>query len=392
MSSILFTTSRSSHSCCTKPYRSEESGSQPADMASVLPLHPPPPSFVDRSFAEPFCLRSQESVSSRLSTATKSHTRQRSHTLPWPLSDETNKLTSRSVLNYIRDVGQSAETPPSPSKALPLREIPRDPECDEDFQASTVLATRQVQESEDSVEPFPPLEPTAIDHTCQISERNEMVDGTEIVRAVGGPSPFKRWLSTLRKRHPSTENPQGTTRRLGQLHSPRSGHHKTNSLSSSMGMLTAVKSAPLTLAGTSIAPSTQGRQSYFQSDAASMSFRGPRLSIDSASPPVELIADSRAWYRSIQRRNVVEEIMESEESYISDMKAMIHVPTISFTVAQTSLMVSRCTSPCWPLPLHYPRSSASLSRLRSAKSSICTRPFLQSYRMWFQIAQMWRST
>jgi hypothetical protein len=357
-------------------------------MASVLPLPHHPPSPLDRSIAEPFCLRSQESVSSQFSMATKRHTRQRSHTVAWPLSDETNRLASRSVLNYIRDVGHSAETLPSPSKSLSLYEIPRDQECDADLQPPTVLATRKVQASGLGVEPFPPLEPTAIDHTCQHSECNEVVDETDTVRAVGGPSPFKRWLSNLRNRHSSTENPRGTTRELGQLHSPQSRHLKTTSLSSSVGVLTAVKSATLTLAGTSIAPSTQERQNYLQSDAASMSFRGPRLSIDSASLPVEHIVDSRAWYRSIQRRNVVEEIVESEESYISDMKAMIHVLSTNFTVTETSLMTLRCTSPSWLLLLRYPRSSASLSRNRSAKSSTCTRPFLQSYRKWFPLAQM----
>jgi hypothetical protein len=183
-----------------------------------------------------------------------------------------------------------------------------------------------VNTSEDSKVPFPPLDTTICDFedgavrvalqdtSPKVEERNE------------NHSPFKRWLSTLRRRHAQQPKPRGITHWIDEANYIRTGHQKSSSFSSSVGFLTAIKSATLTLAGTSIAPTSRhGRQGHLHSDNTSTSFLGARLSTDSAAGSCEPTTDGKAWYRSIQRRNIVDEILDSEESYISDMKAMIPV-------------------------------------------------------------------
>lgn len=297
-------------------------------MAYVLSL--PISNPLDRPFVEPLCIRSRASVISQISNGTIRHGRQRSQTVQWPLSDE-HRLASQTVLNYMR-ASESDSTPrnsPAPSKASSINELAVNKQ-NETQQNTARSVMEDVQQSEDDVVPFPPLERTA--HHSSEEQRDHvslLIPSSPPQHSLDNSLPFKRWLSTLRTRHEHAA-PRETTRWQRQTHSPRSGHHKSLSISSSMGMLTGVCFATLTMAGTSIAPTSRhGRQSQFQSD--NTSYRGPRLSMDSGSPSVEPGIDGKAWYRSVQRRNIVEEILQSEESYISDMKAMIHVRTCNKT-------------------------------------------------------------
>ena len=278
-------------------------------------------------------MRSRASIASQLSNGTVRHSRKRSQTIQWPLQDETtrldaSRLASRTVLNYIRDFDLTRETPPPPpSRDSSVYELAKE-ELDPLEEASTQeLPVDDVLESEGSVVPFPPREPAS---ELATSERDDHIHLNVPDRLnehnFANSSPFKRWLSTLRKRHDDI-GPRHNTQRQDPAQSPRSGHLKSLSISSSMGILTGVKSAALTLAGTSIAPTSRyGRQGHFHSDTTS--HHGPRLSIDSMSPSVEVTIDRKAWYRSVQRRNIVEEIVQSEASYISDMKAMVHVRSV----------------------------------------------------------------
>jgi len=183
--------------------------------------------------------------------------------------------------------------------------------------------------------------------------------------------PFKRWLSTLRRRNHEKRN-AAAKHSFGQSaldeskgnqmqsSSPQHtnvqfGHQKSLSNSSSLGFVTAIKSASMTLASTSIAPrSRRGQRSgHLRSDHGSSGFSEVRMSFDSRKS-FEPIMDEKAWSRSVQRRKIIEELMESEESYIADMKALVNVGRQSFNTHRSvcSDVNPRSTSHCSQLRQH----------------------------------------
>ncbi|KAF2435530.1 hypothetical protein EJ08DRAFT_580532 [Tothia fuscella] len=153
--------------------------------------------------------------------------------------------------------------------------------------------------------------------------------------------PFKRWLSTLRRRNqqkrgtiktdvggPEYDDAQTEqfSHTQAQNTSRRPEHRKSLSMTSSLGLITAVRSATGTWANSSIAPrSRRGLMlGHRHSDHGSSAFSAVRMSFDSR-VSYEPIMDEKAWARSVQRRKIIEELMESEESYIADMKALVNV-------------------------------------------------------------------
>jgi hypothetical protein len=152
--------------------------------------------------------------------------------------------------------------------------------------------------------------------------------------------PLKRWISTLRKRnqqkdvnataaHQRSGGAQETTALTG-VHKETgatSGHRKSLSISSSLGFVTAVKSASITLASVSIAPRSRRRTtaSSLRNEKRSSRYSGQRTSFDSNAPSMVAIMDEKVSARSLQRRLILEELIASEESYISDVKALSNV-------------------------------------------------------------------
>lgn len=157
------------------------------------------------------------------------------------------------------------------------------------------------------------------------------------------PPPFKRWMSTLRKRHAGrrkdrTEHLHRWSADLmdsdpGKLlpppHAPESLRRKSESMSSSLGFVTTVKSATITLASTSVAHRSQKGSApiKLRIENRSSNFSETRISTDSNSASLGPIIDEGAWLRSIQRRKILEELISSEESYIGDLKILINVRT-----------------------------------------------------------------
>jgi hypothetical protein len=152
-----------------------------------------------------------------------------------------------------------------------------------------------------------------------------------------GGLPFRRWLSTLRKRNLQKSKTLPVQLECGlemsdlmltsNAHAKNeSAHRKSHSMTSSLGLITAVKSASMTLASASIAPhSRRGeRSSHRRSDHGSSGLSDLRISFDSKGS-VDPGMDARAENRATERRKIVEEILESEESYIADMKALVNV-------------------------------------------------------------------
>jgi hypothetical protein len=169
------------------------------------------------------------------------------------------------------------------------------------------------------------------------------------VAVAESPQPFRRWMSTLRRRHmhrhrdPIPEVPalaiqmvedevDSLNLRPSLLLMPEMARTTSNSMSSSLGCVTAVRSASITVASASIAPRSDngafhgiarlGNRSSHYSEA--------RKSTDShrAMGP---ILDESAWLRSVQRRRIVEELITSEESYIADLKVLINVQFLNHT-------------------------------------------------------------
>jgi hypothetical protein len=156
---------------------------------------------------------------------------------------------------------------------------------------------------------------------------------------VDQPQPFRRWLSTLRRRHLHrqkthtgiAEAPRSSfdiQRRESDV-LPQSLRKNSDSMSSSMGCVTTVKSASMTVASTSIAPrSDNGFHVQLRSGTRSSHYSDARRSLDGHRGMLFPIVDESAWLRSLQRRKIVEELVASEESYIADLKVLINVRSL----------------------------------------------------------------
>jgi hypothetical protein len=104
-------------------------------------------------------------------------------------------------------------------------------------------------------------------------------------------------------------------------------HTKSSSLSS-IGFVSAVKTASISLASfTGPATSRKTRQSAQQRSgtrSSRFSDNEARLSIDSSGLPAAVI-DEGTRDRAVKRRRVLEELLSTEESYIADLKILINV-------------------------------------------------------------------
>ncbi|MCJ1280970.1 hypothetical protein MMC26_000288 [Xylographa opegraphella] len=162
--------------------------------------------------------------------------------------------------------------------------------------------------------------------------------------------PFRRWMSTL---HRKSLNRQQTLRSREHrwslddfdellpsdtvlLQSPTSRRHKKSSSWASSGFVTAVKSASMSLATISVAPQSRKAhrsnllRSSNRSSRFSRSFNRPSMEESSASSTV---IDEAAQLRAHKRRKILEELVESEEGYVADLKVLVNV---YFTLLATS--------------------------------------------------------
>jgi hypothetical protein len=148
--------------------------------------------------------------------------------------------------------------------------------------------------------------------------------------------PFRRWMSTLKRRHaqrwkenfsdlprPSFDPTDGSSvlsRPLGRL--SESARRTSESMTSSMGYVTAMKSASMTTASKSLAPRSEVGKVRLGNRSGNYS--EVRRSLESHREALGPVLDENAWLRSLQRRKVVEELISSEESYIADLKVLIN--------------------------------------------------------------------
>jgi len=151
--------------------------------------------------------------------------------------------------------------------------------------------------------------------------------------------PFRRWMSTLKRRHAQrwkddlNQLPHlsfGTTDDISVLSPPPrrasvSICRTSDSMSSSMDYVTAIKTGSMTVGSASIAPRSEvGLQSRARVCNKSSNYSDVRRSLESHCGALGPVLDENAWLRSLQRRKVVEELISSEESYIADLKVLIN--------------------------------------------------------------------
>jgi hypothetical protein len=153
--------------------------------------------------------------------------------------------------------------------------------------------------------------------------------------------PFSRWMNTLRLKKASYKTrvrPKADTLFLqpsdqSVVNSPEPsvrGHRKSGSWASSANFVTAVKSATITVASASIAPlsrSASKRSGYrrLYRGSSGLFESEPRFSTDSGRPSLSLIVDDAVRQRARKRREKIEELIKTEESYLSDLKALSNV-------------------------------------------------------------------
>jgi hypothetical protein len=105
--------------------------------------------------------------------------------------------------------------------------------------------------------------------------------------------------------------------------------HKKSLSGSSLGFVIAVKSASISLASFGVAPRSRrtGRSSRYQrtDHGSRASNAGIRLSEENSCLAKGAAIDEAVNARSVQRRQVLEEIIRTEEGYIADIKFLMNV-------------------------------------------------------------------
>lgn len=153
---------------------------------------------------------------------------------------------------------------------------------------------------------------------------------------------FRRWMSTLRRKTP---NPHKNSARhsshgpsiilysspprvsLDRSYRSRRGHNKSDSLASSLGFITAVKSVSMTIASSSnpsmVHPlNARSPWSRRAGGSSAMSGSEARRSMESNLFPLTPVLDDAARKRSQKRREKVEELIRTEDGYVADLKAL----------------------------------------------------------------------
>lgn len=343
-------------------------------MAYVLSLGPHHP--IKRSFSENHYLQSRPptkepflgplgDITARNTSACSLYTLGSNKSNIWKLGNEnTPPLTSQSLLNLVPEtqgydfVAQHVEHGPrkrnfgaigapsslsrttNPSnpfsrKSKQLQHVTESSSGTESSAEYVHVDDSHTEESDlfnlyEAIHASPPEERFS-DNTG--SERQD-VQGSPQESLPTEPQPFRRWMSALRRRHiQRRKKPEMSIDGAGQVlvvGSPQSNltgleRRTSESMTSSMGFVTTVKTTSITIASTSIAPTSERMPRNRMRLGNRSSNTDVRRSTDSHRGGLGPVIDESAWLRSLQRRKVVEELIASEESYIADLKVLINV-------------------------------------------------------------------
>jgi hypothetical protein len=348
-------------------------------MAYVLSLRPQSP--LKRSFSDNPYLNScspqkdnllapLNDITARNGSACSLYSLGATRTGDWPRSNEnTPPLTSQSLLDLVPEKGGF------PFNTRHVIEEPRKRNCGPDrpppsfsrFAILPIPHPREYHKSQQIEEPSSDSEDSAdgMDTDDNDFEETHLFNFYEAIHVPlpevrftdndgGAPceeyeapavmtvssQPFRRWMSTLRRRHAQRWKENGPdiprlsfdtndgmsvlSRPLGRLSG--SVRRTSESMTSSMGYVTAMKSASMTIGSASLAPrSDAGLHGKVRLGNRSSNYSEARRSIESHRGALGPVLDESAWLRSLQRRKVVEELIASEEGYIADLKVLINV-------------------------------------------------------------------
>lgn len=177
----------------------------------------------------------------------------------------------------------------------------------------------------------------------------------------GTHKPFHRWVKSLRRRAayrrsilPNCETPLYQPFHSAAIEPKRSWpsrhSHQKSSSGSSFGFVTAVRSTGVSLSsfGTAAKPRLSASMSHGlagtdRSSRASMSIT--RTSEDSSNVENTCTLDVTQIERSLQRRRILEEIINTEESYIGDVRFLMNVRFFGLAVPGALLTIIRFTLP-----------------------------------------------
>ncbi|KAL8787961.1 MAG: hypothetical protein Q9195_007549 [Heterodermia aff. obscurata] len=267
--------------------------------------------------------------------------------ISWPRQDSKPRPEN---LYIARNTASAPITPESVNEVDSLVDIDLNAGCGEDSIRSDEDAAGCAS---DVVQPRLSFDP-AIEDTLEASKLQAR-PGEECGRV--SPSaetstpprlPFRRWMRSLRYKSPSTKSLSGKNSlkvrddrwslddfeespviKSAPISAKQRTRHKKTSSWSSGGLVTAVKSATVGLAAPQ-SPKAKRlsllRSSLRSSGTSQATVRG---SFDSQSSP--RVMDSAAWERARQRRRTLEEIVQSEESYVADLKVLVNVGVLGIS-------------------------------------------------------------
>ena len=170
----------------------------------------------------------------------------------------------------------------------------------------------------------------------------DLLEGTKIGQD-SKSHPFRRWVSIIRRRNVSRRQVLGSNHQRFALDDFETGFFTPSALlrsdphrkSSSSGFITAMKSVTASLITSSVAP--QSRVACCSSmirpsnGSSGISTRFNRSSLDYRHLQVDII-DEDAKQRALQRREIIDEIISSEENYVADLKVLVNVSSIHLNV------------------------------------------------------------
>ena len=155
-------------------------------------------------------------------------------------------------------------------------------------------------------------------------------------------NPLQRWVRTLHRRNVKRQKAlkprderwsldefdnESLPHRGGKENAKQSKGHKKSSSWASSGFVTAVKSATVSLTTMSIAPPSKCHSSALFRGSEQGSRRSP--SLDQSTTGVQSngqrMVDDASIERAYKRRDIIQEIVRTEESYVADLRLLIDV-------------------------------------------------------------------
>lgn len=292
--------------------------------------------------SSPLCIRSENTPPARIFSRSKFHSADEASLSPSPLPSSKHSIHKSSWENDIAVPRRSRTASSCTREVAPLGNVNIDPPDDttayDDDESDKEIQAPAAEELRLSFD-------TSSEEVLSINGPVVTSAGTKVeVSATSSAAPrntrsFKHWISHLRphplrhkkilttstKRWPIDDSPEPQTESPRRSKEEQRGHRKSSSRSSA-GLVDTMKGLAMARS-TSTPVSRKSRRS----NLFSRSKRGSRQSEDRRRSSLDQShystnpQDDEALKRFIQRQNTLEELANSEASYVADLKVLIHV-------------------------------------------------------------------